>query len=285
MKKRFARTVAAILSAAALMSGAAYATGEDGETSGTEAASPEETSPEETKPEETDSGEINAGETEKALEEALEKSLFAEDEVIADGVYIDQINVSGMTAKDALRAVLAYVEETGKKTMTVTLEGADEVEPIRVTAKELGLRTDDLAEIVMKALALGKGGNLIARYKAEADLKVSNQVYEIGLAVDPEEVSRFVAEQTGSLSVDPVDAVLTRTGDGFSVSESRTGIKVDVPATVSAVQETFRDWNREDVAVGAVAEITRPKYTSEMLSQIQDPLGQFSTGNSDRSGR
>ncbi len=284
MKKRFARTVAAILSAAALMSGAAYATGEDGETSGTEAASPEETSPEETKPEETDSGEINAGETEKALEEALEKSLFAEDEVIADGVYIDQINVSGMTAKEALRAVLAYVEETEKKTMTVTLEGADEVEPIRVTAKELGLRTDDLAEIVMKALALGKGGNLIARYKAEADLKVSNQVYEIGLAVDPEEVSRFVAEQTGSLSVDPVDAVLTRTGDGFSVSESRTGIKVDVPATVSAVQETFRDWNREDVTVGAVAEITRPKYTSEMLSQIQDPLGQFSTGNSDRSG-
>ncbi len=219
-----------------------------------------------------------------AAEEAGEVDVFAEDEVIADGVYIDKINVSGMTAEKALKEVRAYVEETGKKTLTVTLEGAEEVEPIQVTAAELGLHTNDIAELVMEALALGKDGNLITRYKAETDLKTSNQIYELGMNIDSDKVSQFVTEQTGSLSVEPVDATLTRTGDGFTVSESRTGIQVDVPATVSAVQEAFRDWDGGDVTLAAVAEITQPKYTKAQLSQIQDPLGKFSTDNHDRSG-
>lgn len=295
MKKGRAWMLAAVLLFGLVISGTAYASGESGETSETETlggdgtSAPEEQAGDaeeqtEDAQKETEDTKEQTGDPERALGAAVEKGRYAGDEVIADGVYIDEIDVGGMTPEEALRTVLSYVEEAKKKTLTVTLEGAEEVEPITTTASELGLHTNEPSEIIMEALALGKDGNLITRYKAEKDLKTSNQVFELGMAIDQEQVSRFVTERTEGLSVEPVDAELTRTGDGFSVSESRTGIKVDVPATIEEVKKAFQDWNREDVTLAAVAEITQPRYTTAVLSQIQDPLGEFSTKTSDRSG-
>lgn len=277
MRKKCTWLLMLILLTAFLVPGAAYATGEDSET--------EETlsSPEESGPAGTEAAGRGTEDPEKSLREAMEKSPYEADTVIADGVYIDTVDVSGMTAEQALQAVLSHVDEIGKKTLTVTLEGAEGVEPIQTTAAELGLHTDELSGIVMEALALGKGGNLIVRYKAEKDLQVSNQVYEFGLAVDEKQIEEFVTEKTSGLTMEPVEAELTKTSDGFSVTQSRNGVTVDVPATVSAVQAAYRDWKREDLSVAAVAEIIEPRKSTEMLSQVQDRLGSFSASTNDRS--
>lgn len=277
MRKKCAWLLMLILFTAFLAPKVAYATEADGETQETV------DSPEETEPARTEAAERQPQDAEKSLKEAMEKSPYGADEVIADGVYIDTVDVSGLTAEQALKAVQSHVDEIGKKTLTVTLEGAEDVEPITTTAADLGLHTDELSSIVMEALALGKGGNLIVRYKAEKDLQVSNQVYEFGLAVDEKRIEEFVTEKTSGLTMEPVEAELTRTSGGFSVTESQNGITVDVPATVSEVQAAFRDWKREDVSLAAVAEIIVPKKTTELLSQVQDKLGSFSTSTKDTS--
>ncbi|MCI8464689.1 MAG: hypothetical protein HFI63_02335 [Lachnospiraceae bacterium] len=290
MKKRWTRLLAATVLAALLAPGMVYATPEDGAPEGTPVNEAESSVEEGAQTDGEEENEVQAGpesggekkEPRQALREALEKSPFAEDELIAEGIYIDKFDVGKMTASEALETLLSYVEETGKKTLTVTLEGAEDIEPIQTTVGELGLHTDDLAGIVMEALTLGKGGNLIVRYMAEKDLQVSNQVYEFGMAIDENQLGQFVTEQTEGLSVDPVNAEITKTGDGFSVSESKVGIQVDVPATVSAAKEAFKNWNRESVALTAVAEIIQPKRSTQQLSQIQDPIGKFSTENKDR---
>ncbi|MCI8505865.1 MAG: hypothetical protein HFI67_06725 [Lachnospiraceae bacterium] len=277
MRKKCAWLLMLILFTAFLAPKVAYATEADGETQETV------DSPEETEPARTEAAERQPQDAEKSLKEAMEKSPYGADEVIADGVYIDTVDVSGLTAEQALKAVQSHVDEIGKKTLTLTLEGAEGVEPITTTAADLGLHTDELSSIVMEALALGKGGNLIVRYKAEKDLQVSNQVYEFGLAVDEKRIEEFVTEKTSGLTMEPVEAELTRTSGGFSVTESQNGITVDVPATVSEVQAAFRDWKREDVSLAAVAEIIVPKKTTELLSQVQDKLGSFSTSTKDTS--
>ncbi len=285
MKKRCARILATALLVTFLVPGtAAFATEEqEGATQAEEVETLDDL--DEEKQEETAEPKgttVSPEEQKKKLQEALEKSFYEKDEVIADGVFIGTIDVSGMTAEQALEAVLSYGEEIGKKTLTVTLEGADDLEPITTTAAELGLHTDDISGIVMEALALGKGGNLIVRYKAEKDLQASNQVYEYGMAIDDEKVEQFITEQTADFSVEPVDAEITRVSGGFSVSDSKTGVKVDVPATVSAITAAFKDWNREDLSMAAVAEIIEPKRSTELLSQVQDKLGSFSASTSDR---
>lgn len=217
-------------------------------------------------------------------EEALGESVYEADAVIADGVYIDTVEVGGMTAKEASEAVLAHIDEIGKKTLTLTLEGADGIEPIQTSVSELGLHTDEISDVVSEAMALGKDGNLITRYKAEKDLQASHQVFEIGAAVDEEKVKRFVEEKTSGLGAEPVDAEITREGGQFSVSESRTGVKVDVPATVSLVLEAFQDWDKGDLSLEAAAELVQPERSTEFLSQIQDSLGSFTASTSDRGG-
>ncbi|MCI8464688.1 MAG: hypothetical protein HFI63_02330 [Lachnospiraceae bacterium] len=291
MKKRCAWMLAAVLLAVLFVPKmAAVASEESGETreteetetpDGTEAGSPEEAA----NPDGTTNPEaaVQPEEQREALKAALEKSSFEEDEVIADGVFIGATDVGGMSAEQALEAVLAYTDEIGKKTLTVTLEGADDLGPIQTTAAELGLHTDDISGLVMEALALGKGGNLIVRYKAEKDLQTSNQIYEFGMAIDENRVNQFITEQTAGLSVEPVNAEISKVSGGFSVSESKTGVKVDVPATVSAIVTAFKDWNREDLSMAAVAEVIQPERSTELLSQIQDPLGSFSASTSDRS--
>ncbi|MCI8464690.1 MAG: hypothetical protein HFI63_02340 [Lachnospiraceae bacterium] len=219
---------------------------------------------------------------EMVLRETLKESPFAENEVIADGVFIDKIDVGGMTAKEAAEAVLAYVDEMGKRTLTVKLEGVDTPE-IQVTAAELGLHTDGLSETILAALALGKGGNLISRYKTEKDLQVNNQLYELEMSIEEAQVERFVEERLSALDTEPVDAKLTRAGSGFSVSESKEGLEVDVSGTVSAVLEAFKDWKREDLVLTAKTQALKPKHTTEQLSQIQEELGTFSASTHDRS--
>ncbi|MCI9068290.1 MAG: hypothetical protein HFI65_06425 [Lachnospiraceae bacterium] len=284
MKKMCAWLLASALLAAFFVPGtASLASEETGETrQEEETQAPEDTAPEEAE-DQADTA-IKPEERRKALQEALEKSSYEKDEVIADGVFIGTIDVSGMTAEQALEAVLSYADGIGKKTLTVTLEGADELGPIQTTAAGLGLQMDDLTGTIMEALTLGKGGNLIVRYKAEKDLQASHQIYEFSMGIDESRVEQFITEQMGDFSVEPVNAELTRTEDGFSVSDSRTGIKVDLPATVAAAQAAYKDWNREDVAVAAVAEITEPERSTELLSQVRDKLGSFSAKTSDRSG-
>lgn len=268
MKRKCAWLLVLVLLASMLMSSLVYATGEDDAAGRTEISEETET---ETLPVEP------AEDPRKTLKEAMEKNPLDANEVIADGVYIDDLNVSGMTAEEAMETVIAYVEELGNKTLTLTLDGADDVEPITVRISELGLRTNGLSEIIMEAVALGKSGNLIVRYKAKKDLEISNQKYELPLAVEENAVKNFVSTETSHLSVEPVNAELTRVSGGFSVSQSKTGIEVNTGTTVTSIMTALKDWNKEDITVAAAAQVKQPERTTEMLSQIQDKIGTFST--------
>ena len=273
MKKKCALLFVFVLLTSLLMSGIVYATGEDrtGETEISGDADRTDGTETETFPVEP------AEDPREALREAMGKNPLDADEVIANGVYIDDLDVSGMTAEEAMDAVLSRVEELGTRTLTLTLDGAEDVEPIKITVSELGLRTKGLSEIIMEAVSLGKSGNLIVRYKAKKDLEVSSQKYDLPLEIEENAVKNFVSEKTSGLAVEPVDAELIRVRGGFDVSQSKTGIEVNAAATVAAITTAMKDWSHENISVAAVAQVKQPKRTTEMLSQIQDEIGSFST--------
>ncbi len=281
MKKKCALLLVLVLLASLLVSGMAYATGENGETE--ESGAPEETSaPEETAAETTP--EETTADPKEALKEAMEKSPLGADAVIADGVYIDDVDVSGMTADQAMEAVLAHMEELGQKTLTLTLEGADDVAPIQVPIAQLGLKADGISEMVMEAVTLGKSGNLIVRYKSKKDLEQSNQKYDLAFSIDENTVKSFVTEQTAGLAVEPVNAELERSGSGFNVTQSQSGIEVNADTTAASIISALKNWNKEDVTVAAAAQVKQPSRTTEMLSQVQDVIGEFATSYSGGTG-
>ena len=84
------------------------------------------------------------------------------------GVYIEDIDVSGMTAEEVQSAVEDYLVKM--QAMTVVLRAAQGNE-VEVTAGDFGMEWSN-TEIVEEALSLGNTGNPIAKYKEIKDLEI-----------------------------------------------------------------------------------------------------------------
>ena len=88
--------------------------------------------------------------------------------VIHTGVYIDGIDVSGMTAAEARAELQSYVEELSEETLTLNI-GENQLQP---TLGELGLECTNL-DVVDEAVQLGKTGNIIQRYKDRKEVSLN----------------------------------------------------------------------------------------------------------------
>ena len=88
---------------------------------------------------------------------------------IHDGVYADSIDLSGMTADQASKAIESYVDKMKSAQLTLNCASGNSV---TVSASELGLHWGN-EEIVQEAVELGKSGSLIRRFKDLSDLLFS----------------------------------------------------------------------------------------------------------------
>ena len=148
----------------------------------------------------------------------------AEDDVILEGIYMGDIDLSGMTAEQAKAAVAAYIEELKLRTVTF---GAVDGHYAMVTAGDLGLNWIN-PEDIDTAASLGKKGNIVKRYKAIQDLKHGNKNFDLMLNFDMEAIRTILAEQCTEYDVPAQNATLTRENGVFNVIEGQTGKGVNI---------------------------------------------------------
>ncbi|NLL78418.1 MAG: hypothetical protein GX234_01155 [Clostridiales bacterium] len=206
-------------------------------------------------------------------------------DTIHSGVYLENLDVSGMTPEEAKAAAEQYVE--GLKDKPIHLKAVDDQE-ITVTAAELGIAWAN-PEVVNTACALGKEGNIVQRYKAVRDLEHENQVFPIQLAFDKETVKNVIAEKSEPFNKECIEATLVRDGNGFIIQEGQAGTVVDVDSSVNTVISYLTDdWNRDECQIALNVEVDEPKASKEDLAQVKDVLGTFTTSyrtsGSSRSG-
>lgn len=205
---------------------------------------------------------------------------------IENGIYIGDVNVSGMSTLEAEAAVSEYVSTMSNA--KITLDGMNN-NKLTVTAGELGLSWSN-PEVVDEAGGIGKSGNIIQRYKALKDLEHENMVLPLTLAVDDEKIRSILENDCASFNVDPVDATLSRENGAFVVTEGQTGVVIDVAGSEKAITEllTNGEWDGQDAEVELVAQVAEPRGTTQELSMVKDVLGTFttsySTSGSNRSG-
>lgn len=196
-----------------------------------------------------------------------------ETETIADGVYIGNIYVGGMTEAEATAAVDAYVAEAGNVPFTLC---AGE-KSVSVTALELGIEFSDMS-VVQEAFDVGRSGNLIKRYKDKKDLAHGDKVIAMRLDVDEASVTALLEEKAEELNQNAVDNGLVRENGAFQIIHGEQGIKVNVAESVDVVADYIGgQWNGSEAEIELVAEIVEPRGSEEELSQITDLLGGYST--------
>ena len=197
-------------------------------------------------------------------------------DTIADGVYIGNIYVGGMTEEEAAAAVDAYVAEAGNVPFTL-YAGENSV---TVTADDLGIEFSDMS-VVQEALDVGRSGSLIKRYKDKKDLAHGDKVITMRLDADEAAVYELLEEKAEELNQEAVDNSLTRENGEFQIVHGEQGIEVNVAESVNAVTSyVSNQWDGNEAEINLVAEIVEPRGSEEELAQITDLLGGYNTNYS-----
>lgn len=192
---------------------------------------------------------------------------------IARGVYIGEVDVSGMTKAEAVQAVNTYVSEKVEEKLTLLIADQE----LEVSRGDLGITWNN-QDVVDEALGLGKSGNLIKRYKALKDLEFDNKVYDITYTSDEEAVESVVTEECSKYNQEAKNAGLKKTESGFEVIPGEQGIVVDERAAVDEIKDFVQNhYSEKNAKITIPTKISEPKGTKEELARVKDKLGSFST--------
>lgn len=201
-------------------------------------------------------------------------SAAGDKDVIEKGIYIGQIDVSGMSVIEAKQAVLDYVEALEETQITLNAMNDNR---ISIPLSDLSLTWTN-EEIVQEAARVGKTGNVVKRYKILKDLQHENMVFEPVYEIDKAKLLEIIDTDCEPFNVSAQDATLTRENGQFVIQPGTTGVKIDAKASADAVYDyLMEDWDGGDVSLDLIAAIDEPRGTEEELGKVKDVLGTFTT--------
>lgn len=205
-----------------------------------------------------------------------------EEATICKGVFIDEVDLSGMTKSQAQAAVNDFVESLRNKGVAVMV--GDNI--VYSTMGNLGYTAKQMDDEINEALALGKKGNLIKRYKDLKDIEQGNKVYPLNFTYDEGLIKEWVSTDISAYNIAPVNASIARKNGQFIYTDEVKGSKVNVKLTSKAIADAMSNWDRQDILVEAVMEDDLPKYTREDVEKCNTIIGSYTTDfSSSASGR
>lgn len=195
------------------------------------------------------------------------------DNRISEGIYIESLYIGGMTEEEAEEALAGYIEELNEVQFTL----AAGEKQITFDASEMGLMVANEG-VVSDAMAVGKTGSLLKRYKDLTDLEQGDLVLELDVSIDTEIVTALLNDNINEIDTKAVNNGLIRENGEFTYVPGTTGIAVNVGPSVALIDEyVSTEWNYEDSVIELSAEITEPKGSEEELAKVKDVLGSYST--------
>lgn len=196
-----------------------------------------------------------------------------EDGVIVDGVYAGGVNLSGLTVKEAESAVQDYINELESK--SVTMVTGDHKDTFKLG--DIGIEWSN-PEILDEAVELGKSGNLIARFKALADLKTENHVYELNLEVNKKAITKYIKKTLMAYDQKAKEPQISRSDGEFKITKEEDGLTVDSKATIKSINKLLKEeWKSDKAKVKTTVKVDKPEHTAAELEKIKDRMGSRTT--------
>lgn len=199
----------------------------------------------------------------------------AEEPTILAGVMIDQVDVSGMTREEALKALDSYESRLGEQSIKLGI--GDNVLEAKLSKFGVTFANED---VVDEALGLGRTGNVVKRYKDQKDLQNKGKVYALSWKADEELVRSFVEDECTKYDQEAQNASLTRSNGKFDFVAGKQGLVLDTDAAVSTIMEYLESgWSSENSGdvLKLKTKITEPEGSAEELAYVTDLLGTFTT--------
>lgn len=207
----------------------------------------------------------------------------AEDKIL-NGVMIDQVDVSGMTRSEALNALETFEQRLGNQTIRLGI--GSEVLETELSAFGVKFSND---EVIDEAIAVGRTGNIVKRYKDQKDLQHNGKIFSLSWEADELKVRSYVQDECTQFDQEAQNATLERSGGSFAFVAGKEGIVLDVDASVDIIMDYLENsWTSEsaDNVLELKTEVEQPEGSAEQLAYVKDLLGtyttSFSTSSSNR---
>lgn len=195
-------------------------------------------------------------------------------DTILSGVYIGSVDVSGMSAKEAKEAVEQFVDS--EKSFLMMLDIGDTQIP--TTAGDVGMYWGN-TQVVDQALALGKQGNVVQRFKIRKQLEKGSYTFDLEYAIADAAAKSFLEKRcVPECNKNPEEPTLTMDGKNLQVTDGQNGCALKVDESVEAIRKFFCDtWDGGAGTITLAYDVTEPKHKKEDLDTITDILGKADT--------
>ena len=195
---------------------------------------------------------------------------------IADGVYVEGMNMSGMTKAQATTAIESYVYRVLEDDGLIHIQYEDVAEKTP-SIGVLGAQWSN-REIVDELMEYGNQGHVVDRYKSRKDLEQSPVDYQIELAFDENAIVTYLQQNMTQYNQDKVDYSLSRKYNTFEIIDGETGYEVNVEASAKEIADYLNaDWDRSEVYFSLIIDVTQPQGSYEELAKVTDLLGTYTT--------
>ncbi len=144
--------------------------------------------------------------TEDSVEEDEEIVEF-EEEMICNGVFIDEIEIGGKSVSQAREIVTEYLNGLLSKKLIVKANDKKE----SAIVEELGVSFAE-ADYVSQALNIGKFGNVVRRYKDLKDVENDKKVYEVEISFNEEKLNKFVETKATKCNIEAKEPTVQVSG-------------------------------------------------------------------------
>lgn len=205
------------------------------------------------------------------------------DDIICDGVFVETIELSGMTRQQAEAAVEQYVAAKVNRSLAVDVNGK------RVTASlaDLGYACKE-NDYISQALRVGKDSNPFKNYAAIRNAKTSHIVYDLDFQYSDKKISKFIKKRCAKECVKAKDSKIKMENGVLTYSKARDGVAIDAKRTLSNIKKAMKEQESEEIIEASAEIITqKPAVTEELASRCKDKIGAFQTsfnaGNTSRS--
>ena len=194
---------------------------------------------------------------------------------IGPNIYIANVHVSGLTAKEAKESLKKQVEAHGKETVTLVAEDAE----VEVPLAELGFQIKDIDKLVEQAVSYAQEGNVFSRYRKIKSLEAGVKRFDVTYTIDENTAKDTITDKMPELENAAKDATIKRVDNAFVITEGKKGKKVDLKESVKTIEQYLnKSWKHKDSEkIELVTTTEEPNVTKAQLEKIQDVLGTYNT--------
>ena len=199
---------------------------------------------------------------------------YVDIETIYPGVYIQGMDVGGMTLEEAQKKIDAYSEEVGRNTVTLQVGERE----CRFSLAEVGLHCTS-PDTATKAYCMGRSGNIFDRILDVHKLESSKVDFPLTYAVDENQVRIGVTALSKQFLATKKNATIKRKKGKFIVTDEVVGIDIDADKNADKLIALLsaEDWVPQTVVFPMDYKEDKPEHTKAELSTIKDVLGTFTT--------